>query len=54
MQTLAKYLFGLLLFLFASLINEEPEKEKLAEKCTQQKTEINYVCVQSKELQDYI
>ena len=54
MQTLAKYLFGLLLFLFASLINEEPEKEKLVEKCSQQKIEVNYVCAQSKESKSFI
>ena len=44
MQTLAKYLFGLLIILLASLTNEEPVKEETVERCSQKKIATSYVC----------
>lgn len=55
MQTLAKYLFGLVLFFFASLTKEEPVKEDVVEKCSQQtKSEIVAVCELSEDVVCYI
>lgn len=54
MQTLAKYLFGLLLIIFASLTNEEPAKEEVAEKCTQYKVETSYARNSNNEMENYI
>lgn len=54
MQTLAKYLFGLLLFFFASLTNEEPVKEETVERCSQKKVETAYVCSSEDNLEAYI
>lgn len=54
MQTLAKYLFGLLLIIFASLTNEEPAKEEVAEKCSQYKVETLYACTSNNETESYI
>ena len=54
MQTLAKYLFGLLLFLLASLNNEEPVKEEIVEQCSQVTSEQGYACEPNKEIISYI
>jgi len=54
MQTLAKYLFGLLLLLFASLSDEEPVEEEIVEQCSQIKSETVYVCEWNKDVENYI
>ena len=54
MQTLAKYLFGLLLFLLASLFKNEPVKQEITDSCTAVEYKTLKVCTLKEDLEVHI
>jgi hypothetical protein len=57
MQTLARYFIALLLFLFAQIVQNDPNtsENELAEQCSQEPVEIIYHCsLEKKELEKIV